>query len=129
MGSDFCWSNPQGISVAPPLGKNINTCISVTHFTPANFGDHLTVVRVSLSFNISSLVNRNLLKIPKPPSAQINRNSTHSENLILQVKLISQLNCEDQRQMALNLELKVTWNWPFSLDLDSNGYFTHSGIV
>ena len=45
-------------------------------------------------------------------AAQINRNSTHGENLILHLKFISQLNCEDERQMALNLELKATWNWP-----------------
>ena len=48
------------------------------------------------------------LKTPKPPffsAAQINRS-------ILHVKFISQLHCEDERQMALNLELKTTWNWP-----------------
>ena len=38
-GSDFCWSNPQGIPAAPPLGKNIDKCIRVTHFKPATFAE------------------------------------------------------------------------------------------
>ena len=56
----------------------------------------------------------NYLKMPKPPfgAAHINRYFTHGKNLILHMKFISQLNCEDERQMALNLELKGTWNWP-----------------
>ena len=48
------------------------------------------------------------LKMPKPPfgAAHINRYFTHGENLMLHMNFISQLNCEDERQMALNLELK-----------------------
>ena len=39
-GSDFCWSNPQGIPAASPLGKYIDRRISVTHFQPANFAEY-----------------------------------------------------------------------------------------
>ena len=35
----------------------------------------------------------------------------------MHVKFISQLNCEDEHQMALNLELKATWNWPLELEI------------
>ena len=68
---------------------------------------------------------------PKSWAAQINRNSTHGENLILHVKFISQLNFEDERQMALNLALKATWNWPLGswiLDLTSISIILSSQI-
>ena len=67
------------------------------------------------------------MKIPKPPfgAAQINRHFTHGENLILHMKFISQLNCEDERQMALNLELKGMWNWPLKFIHTTTCYFVN----